>query len=152
MVNSDEIKFLEEVQRNNDLLITKEQDIIDNYSNLNDQRIFYLKSNRSEIITNSNGNINSINSDIIEFSRSMPIGNKVSYGRLWVELKYYNEFGESIKKENWLNDKYNLYSKWIKRNLRISKCKDFYIGDEAYGFFQSGEMLMMATPIIKVEF
>ncbi len=69
-------------------------------------------SQNSKIKNSSNGYIDAIYSEVIEFSRSMTRNqNKVQYGRLWVELKYYDELEKSITKEKWLSEKYNNYKK-----------------------------------------
>jgi hypothetical protein len=110
-------------------------------------------SQYSKIIYSRNGFIDVICSDVIEFSRSMARNQKkVQYGRLWVELKYFEESGVGVTKEKWLNEKYSAYKRWIEKQYKISKCKDFYIGATTYKIYKHESFKLMATPVLEVEF
>jgi len=78
--------------------------------------------------------------------------NHVEHGRIWYQTQYYDAMGVIKKKHKRLIDQYNNYKKWILKNYRISKCRDFYIGEEAYKLYKSGEYRMMATPMTEVHF
>lgn len=156
----DEKKFLEMVFKKKDLLVRpkfkdrnidsidpKEASLV-----LKDYQYFII-SEQSRIITRDPGYINEIVSDTIVFSRCIvKDGSKMNYGRLWVELKYWGEHGEMITKDKRLSDCYEFYRKWIKKHYRISKDKNFYIGEEAYKLYQDGKMKMISPPKYVVEF
>lgn len=115
---------------------------------------FYIVSSQSIIVKDKKyGFITPDLSDAIEFSRSIVCQpGCVRFGRLWVKLDYWGENGKKIRKEKWLNDKYNIYKKWIVKNCKLSKDKYFYIGKEAYRLYKEEGYKMMATPKSEVEF
>lgn len=115
------------------------------------QLFIFLK--HSEIVSGNSGFINESISDVIEFYRCKIVnGYKIEYGRLWVELKYWDKQGQLITKEKWLSERFEFYRKWIKKNCRISKDKGFYIFDEAYKLYREGKMQMISPINYVVEF
>lgn len=76
----------------------------------------------------------------------------MEYGRLWVELKYWDKQRQLIAKNKRLYERFDFYRKWIKKNYRISKDKCFYIGDEAYKFYCQGKLKMVSPINYVVEF
>lgn len=63
--------------------------------------------------------IDAIKSPVIEFNRTVirESAKEISRGRLWVEMKFYNESENLIIKTKVLDDWYKNLSKWIKKNL-----------------------------------
>ncbi len=113
---------------------------------------FYIAAQNSKVIIKDNGFVDSYRSDIIEFKRSMTrSSNKMDCGRIWVEMNYYDESGNSMTKEKWLSDRFEKYRKIIKINCRISKSKSFYVGNQAYTQYKTGNLKLMAGPILEVE-
>ncbi len=154
MLNDDENAFIKLIEEFGDRIVdNKGKTLVAEEIIKSDRSVFYILSQSSKITYSVNGFIDVICSDAIEFSRSM-IRNqsKVQYGRLWVELKYFDESGNSITKEKWLNNKFNMYKRWIEKQYKISKCKDFYIGNAAYDLYKNERYKLMASPILEVEF
>lgn len=76
--------------------------------------------------------IDIISSPVIEFIRTVVREDEkeVSRGRLWMEMKYWNEAGELVEKSKLLNDWYSSLCKWIKKKLpktEISINEDTYV-------------------------
>lgn len=63
--------------------------------------------------------IDSIESPVIEFTRTVirDDSKEISKGRLWVEMKFYNDDGTLIIKDDILEEWYKLLCKWIKINV-----------------------------------
>lgn len=63
--------------------------------------------------------INSTTTNVIEFLRTSVNTDKkeISKGRLWVEMKYYDQKGELLEKPKELNEWYNNLVKYIKNKL-----------------------------------
>ena len=154
MLDIDEREFLKHVTENGDILISSygERVAVGNVI-LSKERQFYIANEESKILIKENGFIDALRSDTIEFLRCTVKSEKlVSYGRLWVELKYLDEKGNSVHKGDWLNKKLSMYKKWIEKNYKISKCKGYYIGSETYDLYLNSGYSMMATPVLKIEF
>ncbi len=155
MTQEDEKSFLDLVLRRQELLVRPKLqkgkiDICSLYCE-NESKLF-ITSNHANIVAQTDF-IDFIDSDVIEFSRS-EIKNdyQMNYGRLWVELQYWDKQGQLITKEKWLSDSFEFYRRWIKRKYRPSKDRDFYIANEAYELYREGKLKMMATPKLAVEF
>ncbi|MFD0048010.1 hypothetical protein ACFVHQ_01495 [Actinomycetes bacterium NPDC127524] len=58
-------------------------------------------------------------SPVIEFSRTLirMRDKEIIRGRIWVELKYWDETGELVHKSEKLNTLYKALTKWIKKNV-----------------------------------
>lgn len=88
-------------------------------------RLYLYKQEFGELVTRrlENGGfyIDSITSPVIEFSRTVKreIGKnrEISSGRIWVELKYWNEREELIEKTKELDKWYGILNRWIKKNV-----------------------------------
>jgi len=153
MTEEDEIIFFkqfEEMQKNilnaNGRFLTIEEVL-----NSKD-KLFFIASKESNIIIKSNGYIDTLKSDTIEYTRCIAKENTLMYGRVWTEFKYYNEDGNCIMKDKKLKEDFNILKKWITKNLKISKCRYFHIGDDAYKNYKEYGWNMMATPVTNVEF
>ncbi len=51
-----------------------------------------------------------------------------------------------------MSDMYNTLVKWIKENMKQSKCKNFYVGNAVYNFYKVEGQNMLAGPKHTVEF
>lgn len=154
ILHDDEESFFHAIAENNDRLINSKGEEYGIQEAINSTEAkFYIISNESNIFIKENGFIDSLRSDVIEFVRSY-VKDKcfVTYGRMWIELNYFNEDTTVVKKEEWLNNKYSSYKKWFVKNCKNSKCKGYYIGAQTYNLYKSGIYKMMATPLLKVEF
>lgn len=152
-MNNDEDYFIQTIFNSSDKIV----DSKGNSMTLGEIKLcrlnLYIISPNSKIFYTKNNFINSINSDVIEYARNtVNIKKQVEYGRLWLETKYYDTYGNAVTKEKWLSAKFSKYKKWIVKNYRLSKDKDFYISEEAYKLYKSGEYKMMATPVTEVHF
>lgn len=156
MVGQDELMFLDVMAKFNDSMIThrlfplSQNEVVTSGTKL----MMYIKSENSNLYVNEYGFVDGYRSDVIEYSRTSVLENHALPGRLWAEMKYYDEFYNPIKisKEKWFSDRFEAYRKWIRKHFRRSTCKSFYIGEEAYKLYQSGELKTMAGPIVPVEF
>ncbi len=165
MVGSDEIKFLELIEAEGDLIVDEKGNNID-INTLKDGMLhseekkdymtfteFYIIFPDSKKIKFESSIINQIRSDVIEVSRcSMTKENLVWEGRLWAEFKYYDDKGDTIIKEKWFEQKFNKYRSWIKKNFRISLDKSSYIGEEAYKLYKEKGYRMMNGPKVEIKF
>lgn len=63
--------------------------------------------------------IDLIASPVIEFSRTIIRhgAKEVSRGRLWIEMKFYNDRKELVMKSKEIDDWYKKLNQWIKKNL-----------------------------------
>lgn len=75
---------------------------------------------------------------VIEFKRTIIRSNKtISFGRIWIEMRYYDENGKLTKKNQELNDGYKNMKKWILKLLNkegISKSLLKLIIEDGYKF------------------
>ena len=165
MLGSDEIKFLELIEATGDLIVDDKGNTIDiiefkegllhseekkDYLAFTE---FYIIFPDSNIIKFESGIINQIRSDVIEVLMcSVTEENLVREGRLWAEFKYYDENRMLKSKGKWFEEKFNLYRNWIKKNLRISVNKGYYIGEEAYKLYKEKGYRMKAGPKVEIKF
>jgi hypothetical protein len=63
-------------------------------------------------------------------------------GRLWIELIGYALNGSTFRKDQWVEDDYNYYKKWILKHCKISKNKCCYIGGTAYRLYKNGYKML----------
>lgn len=63
--------------------------------------------------------INAIDAPVIEFSRTIirTSSKEITRGRLWLEMKHYDDDGNLLTKSKLLDDWYKELTKWIKCNL-----------------------------------
>ncbi|MBP8082838.1 MAG: hypothetical protein KAZ87_06510 [Spirochaetes bacterium] len=83
--------------------------------------------------------INCTKSPVIEFTRTVIRDNEkeVSFGRLWVEMKYWSDNEELTKKPKELYEWYINLQKWIKINMPKTK---FSINNKIYNEHASTEI------------
>ena len=166
MLYSDESKFLEVTQQFGDALVDVKLHPL-SFTELEKPMIytgerlevpplpqFFIHSPKSRLITSSNGFLDQICSDVIEYSRCSIFKNThtVRSGRIWAKFSYYGENGETIKKPTWFSERYTAYRKWITKNLIPDSSHTFYIGEEAYTLYKEKGYKMMASPKVEVTF
>ncbi len=157
MAPEDEGEFVDMILEKKELLVRpklKDGNIepIKTRLSISDYKL-YIISEHSRIVGKSTGFICETFSDVIEFYRcKIKDGCRMEYGRLWVELKYWDEQGQLITKNKRLSERFEFYRKWIKKNYLLSKDKEFYIGDEAYKLYCEGELKMISPINYVVEF
>jgi hypothetical protein len=115
--------------------------------------IYYIAAPNSKIeIRNRVGLLPAI-SEVIEFSPSVIRNNNELWnGRIWIETKYYDENRNIVTKPKWFIDMFNLYQKWIRKNLHPNKDKDFYVGDMAYKLKKEKGYRLMNSPKVEIDF
>lgn len=84
--------------------------------------------------------INPIIEPVIEFSQTLVRDNvkEISRGRLWLEMRYYNEDEMLVMKSELLDEWYKELSKWIKKNL---KCIKVTMGNKTYKEYVSESLI-----------
>lgn len=65
-------------------------------------------------------------------------------GRLWMSIRYFED-DMTIEKDKWVIDWYDSYVKWIKKNCRLSKNKDSYIGEDAYKKYKDRTLVIQGA-------
>jgi hypothetical protein len=154
IVNEDEDNFLNYVNNMDDFIVDYKGKVVNvNGIKSSNRYVYYLAFNPLMDIRDKDGYINDEYGNIIEFSRSIKKhNNRIESGRLYVDLKYYDVTGNVVTKEKWLYNKFLVYKNWIIKNCRKSKEYNFFIGEETYKLYKSGEYKMMATPVTEVHF
>jgi len=86
------------------------------------------------------GYVRSFDSEVIEVITSKIIENEkqIMEGRIYVELYDFDENDMKYKRSEALESMYVKYSKYIKKNFKISKDKYYYIGPGAYELYKKG--------------
>jgi len=97
--------------------------------------------------------IEQIESEVIQFSRCRCWReNILEPGRIWAEFKYWNSQDELTTKSNKFTERYNVLAKWLKKTMKLSTDKSYYIGEHAYKLYQERQYIMQAGPKYIVEF
>lgn len=73
-------------------------------------------------------------------------------GRLRFETSFWNDYGQLVKKQDWLVKMFDIYVKGVKKNYRKSKYGSYWIGEDAFNMYKDGEWLMMSGPKYSVNF
>lgn len=160
MLGQDEEEFLKHVKENGDIIIDTKGNVLETEYILETSMPKVLqvliKSPQSKIVLDLNGFVNDFKSDVIVFSRSTSLAKhdpkRIWDGRLWVELRNYDENGIVVMKPKWLEENFNRYKKWITKNCKISNDKAFYICRNAYRLNKDEGYKMMNSPKYEVEF
>jgi len=162
MHGNDELKFLEIMEEQGDSIVDDKANPIEinklkqffrNTVEEVELTQFFMIFPESKLIRDENGFIEPIESDVIEFSRcSIESENMVWAGRIWAEFNYYDNNDAMVKKDKWFEQKFNKYRNWIKKNLRISVDKGYYIGEEAYKLYKEKGYRMKAGPKVEIKF
>lgn len=157
MDENDEMEFVNYIYSNGDVLIIDKVGVDGNIQIIKDPielecYNYYLYSPGMRICIRESGFISETFSEVIEFRRAERKGNIMYYGRLWMEMKYWDENSNLVSKSPQLEKKYNLYKRYITKNYKLSQDKDFYIGPHAYDLYLKGEIKTMAGPVVEVKF
>ena len=154
MTNKDEVDFLKAIiQFNNSILDNKAFVLTVEGANSSPNLSLFITARNTNISKDNNGFVDPIVADVIQFSRCMLLEDKyLRNGRLWAEFKYYDDSKKLVNKNKGFKDTYNIYEKWIKKNFRLSKCKDYYIANDAYRAYKEDEIILMAGPKQIIEF
>jgi hypothetical protein len=152
MTKLDETNFLIEVLNNGGLILDDKVNTL----SLDDVKeceaiSLFITLPGLKIEKNKSGFVDAITSEVIQFSRCMIFAEEVRTGRLWAEFKYYNA-GQLVNKSKEFSDIFKKYEKWIKGNYRLSKCKFYYIGNDAFKLHKTEGFKMVAGPKHIVEF
>lgn len=155
MTNKDEVDFLKViVQFSNSILDNKAfiltvEEAKSSTSNLS----LFIASKNANISKDNNGFVDPIVAEVIQFSRCMLLEDKyLRNGRVWAEFKYYDDRKKLVNKSKEFKDTYNIYEKWIKKNFRLSKCKDYYIAKDAYRAYKEDGIIFVTGPKQVIEF
>lgn len=154
MTKLDELEFLKMVVENGYLIMDDKASVIEIDEVIESSTLSSIITfKNSKICKSENDFLDVIESEVIEFSRSLNRSdNSMLSGRIWGEFKYYNSSQELIAKSKQMNDMYNILVKWIKKNMRQSKCKNFFAGSDAYRFYKINGYKMLAGPKHIIEF
>ncbi len=168
MLNSDERIFFDYIKEQGDSIIDINLNPIDSNS-INGNVIytdipldsppllqFFIISTDSIIKKYKNKYLDTISSDVIEFSRGslQIIGNEtiLSPGRIWAELKYYNDQNKIIGKDKWFQDRTKNYINWIKKNFKSNIEKHYFIGSNTIQETCDNKYKLMDGPKFEVKF
>lgn len=154
MTEIDEYNFLKTVSEHKHILLdSKSKHLTFEEALASKELMLFIALSDSKIIVSKSGFIDQITAEVIEFARCKEWMEKVlDEGRLWVKIKYYDNSQQLCTKSRQVNEVYNIYVKWIKKNHRISKCKDYYVGPDAYQKYKNKGYIMKAGPKHFVEF
>jgi hypothetical protein len=155
MSKEDERKFFKVVLEYNSLILDKNAVSlsIEDAQALKDSLFISLPNESINIMKTANAYIDAIAANVIQISKCMVIQNEVlRNGRIWAEFRYYDRNQELITKSKQFSDIYKSFEKWIKNNYQLSKCKDFYIGIDAYKEYKEKKYVLMSGPKYLVEF
>lgn len=108
---------------------------------------FFIATDKLVISKDKNGFIDPITAEVIHFSRCILKEDKtMKNGKLWAEFRYYDGNQKLKKKSIDLSNIFSKYEKWIKKYYKISKCKDYYIGSDAYIQYKENLIIPVAGP------
>lgn len=161
MDENDESKFFDFIKESGFVLLAEQNQepkpIIDLPNKQAENRGFKLylyKENFGEIIYAKTAKgrkyINSINAPVIEFRRTIirPNSKEITRGRLWLEMKYYNDDGNLIIKSESINEWYKELSRWLKKNLRyieiqsVNRISKEYISTSLISLVEKGYKIL----------
>lgn len=154
MANTDEIELLHKVSEQKDLILNDKAlpMTLEEAANSSSLSLFIV-SGEAMVYKSNSGFLDAIVSEAIQFSRGMRRdSNVIRTSRLWAESMYYDSNHKLTKKSKYFNDMFSFYVNWIKRNFKPSKCKNYFIGNEAYRLYKEEGYIMLAGPKHIVEF
>lgn len=113
----------------------------------------FIAPRNVSIAKDKNGFVDPVAAEVIQFSRCILLeGKYLKNGRIWIKLKYYDDTSKLVNKSKDLKDTYSIYEKWIKKNFRLSKCKDYYVANDAYRSYKEDRTILMDGPKQVIEF
>jgi hypothetical protein len=151
--SKDDAGFLDFIEQNGMIIYSYEAKILtraeaDSY----DESELFLSFHNAEIFMRVTS-IEQLSSEVIQYSRSIcKEGKRLWTGRIWSELRKYDDKWKKVEKNPELTAFYNVLSKWIKKESKISVCKSFYIGKDAYERYKNDNWIMVSGPKTTVEF
>ena len=152
MLSNDEIAFLSYVAKSYILLDSKAKTLTASEATITNELSIYFSLDKTDITFDRNGFIDPIASEVIQFSRSILRKHGLTSGRIWAGFCYYAISGEKKFKSNDVKDMYTNLSGWIKKNMKQSTCKRFYIGASAYTEYKSNRISLVSAPQNLVDF
>jgi hypothetical protein len=138
MVGDDESDFIDFILNQGDSIInrfgnimTKQDVITEKFGQV------YIVLPQSVIKMKSYGLIDDFASNVIEYDRSLIKEKRIEAGRIYIELIGFDEQGNKYRKEEWIEEKFNTYKKWIVKHCMIDKDKRWYIGKSTYLLYKN---------------
>lgn len=128
-------------------------ELSDEVMNYNWLKIYFSVKEEMDIeykeLPNGGKYINGISESVIEYCRTVVSKNEKSImrGRLWVEMKYYDDKGELKNKSKELEGLYKDLCKWIRKNLRKviieedGSVRKEYVSESMVGLVEEGYFL-----------
>ena len=151
----DELCFESEIRRNNYVLIDEMANPLSDgaIADTTEQQL-YITYPDAQIILSKGGYVDAISSDVIQWSRCKAReDNTLSEGRIWVEMRHWNEEQELVTKNDYLSRMYDVLVKYIKKNTKRSIDKPYsYIGASAYASYKNENCKMVHGPRVNIEF
>jgi hypothetical protein len=148
----DEELFIKYLRENDIVFLDKRANEFDKEHLLSsDELSFYLTFSGANI-EKSDEFVEQISSEIIKYSRCKTSKRSIEPGRLWLKLKYWNSENELVEKNQEINHIYSKLVKWIKKNSKISICKYYYIGTNAFNLYSQHNAKMETGPGVFIEF
>ncbi|TYP73259.1 hypothetical protein [Paenibacillus methanolicus] len=136
----DEMAFCNKVYSLGGVLVTRDLvEIRNGFLIENEPRKVYLRFPYSRIMLEDSGQLDVIQSDVIELVRCISRANALTYGRLWLPVK------NDSPSEPSLIDAYYQLVRWMKTSCKLNTDKDCYIARGAYRQYKYG-VEMMASP------
>ena len=155
MSKEDELKFLKYIIQKNYIVFSRYNLLLkEEEANNSDEVIYSLSFDGANIIKNEYSQINRSDSEVVEFYRcSTKIEKSLVVGRIWMAPT--RLIGDNfVEKSSKLKDLYNLLARYIKRNMKISVDKHYYIAENAYNMYRKNECTLREASLMasSVEF
>jgi len=149
----DELSILEKIAKSSELILDGMGNILTvNEASISKELSLFFSFNGAHIVKD-NGYIEQIESEVIQYSRSCNWSeNILEPGRIWAEFKYWNSQNELTGKSCKFIEMYNSLAKWLKKIMKISTDKGYYIGDNAYQLYKNEKYIMQDNQKYLVEF
>lgn len=153
MTEIDERVFLQEIIKNNQIILDEKGKILSLEEAIQPSNYqLWIADKSGDLQFSTGGFINSSFSEAIEYSRCEKVNDyALDHGRIWAEFRYYDDNANIVKKSLEFEKLYQTYAKWLKKNMKLSTNKSFYIGKDAYEQYKKG-LKMKSTPVSFTEF
>ena len=137
MAEKDELIFLERILEHGYLILDDKGNTltVNDAHSSNNLSLFFTFSGAH--IIKSGGFVEQIESEVIQFSRCRCWSkNILESGRIWAEFKYWNSEDKLTTKGNQFSEMYTILAKWLKKTMKLSADKEYYIGEQAYQLYK----------------
>lgn len=152
MASQDEVYFYNLINELGDILIDNRGNPLSVEESMKYKLNQYITSTDYANRLHHNEIVDPIGANVIDFSKASCNKEKqFEPARLWIEVKFWDDSGNLITKDKWLIDKFNCYKKWIKKNCKLSKDKNYYVGKAAEKLYREEGYKLMSTPKYEVE-